>query len=136
MNAEIIYDSPFATMWYYPDSKIIHHQTHDSQRSWQPEEFRKMMLLGSQTLSGKGAQKWLSDDRNSLAVNKEEFQWGQEFWFPETIKAGWKHWAVIQPKNIIAQINLEKAVKDYKEKGINVQYFSDVEEGMKWLESQ
>lgn len=136
MSAEIIFDSPFATLWYHPESKIIHHQTHPHQGAWLPEEFRNMMLLGSKTLTEKGADKWLSDDRNTLAANKEEFQWGAEFWFPETVKAGWKHWAIVQPKHIIAQLNLEKVVKDYKSQGINAMFFSDVDEAMQWLENQ
>ncbi|EKD88681.1 MAG: hypothetical protein ACD_34C00399G0007 [uncultured bacterium] len=136
MSAEIIYDSPFATLWYHPESKTIHHQTHPQHGTWQTEEFRKMMLLGSQTLADKGAQKWLSDDRDSNGTNKDEYQWGVEFWFPRTVKAGWKHWAIVQPKHIIAQLNMEKVVKDYKAQGINTMFFSDAEEAMNWLESQ
>jgi len=136
MNAEIIYNSPFATLWYYPESKIIHHQTHPQKGSWQPDEFRQMMLLGSQTLEEKGAQKWLSDDRDTIGASKEEFQWGVEFWFPRTVKAGWKHWAIVQPKHVIAQLNMEKTVKGYKSQGINAMFFTEVDEAMNWLESQ
>lgn len=135
MSVEIVYDSPFATLWYHPESKIIHHQTHPVNGSWQPEEFRSMMLLGSQTLEEKGAQKWLSDDRYTIGASKDEFQWGVEFWFPRTVKAGWKHWAIVQPKHVISQLNLEKVVKDYKAQGINAMFFSDFDEAMQWLES-
>lgn len=136
MSAEIIYDSPFATLWYHPESKIIHHTTHKDYGAWESEEFRNMAMLGTRIMAERHAQKWLSDDRFSLSVNKEEFQWGVENWFPATVKAGWKHWAIVQPKHVIAQLNLEKVVKDYKNQGINVQYFSDVDEAMHWLEIQ
>jgi hypothetical protein len=136
MSPEIIFDSPFATMWYHPESKIIHHQTHPQQGSWQGDEFRKMMLLGSEFLAEKNSEKWLSDDRNTIGANKEEYQWGVDFWFPKTVKAGWKHWAIVQPKHVIAQLNMEKVVKDYKTQGINAMFFSDEDEAMKWLESQ
>jgi hypothetical protein len=136
MDAEIIYDSPFATLWYHPESKIIHHSTHKEYGSWKAEEFRKMMLLGTQIMAERGANKWLSDDRFSLSVNKEEFQWGTDFWFPETVKAGWKHWAIVQPKHVIAQLNMEKVVKDYKAQGINAMFFADLDEAMNWLEIQ
>ena len=136
MSAEVIYDSTFATMWYHPESKIIHHQTHPQKGSWHHEEFRSMMLLGTQTIKEKGAQKWLSDDRETIGARKEEYQWGVDFWFPETVKAGWKHWAIVQPKHIMAQLNMEKVVKDYKAQGINTMFFSDVDEAMQWLENQ
>ena len=28
MPTQTIIDSPFATLWYYPDKKIVHHQIH------------------------------------------------------------------------------------------------------------
>lgn len=135
MSAEILYDSPFATLFFHPEHKIIHHETHSTQGSWQPDEFRKMMILGSRIMAEKKAEKWLSDDRNTLGARKEEYQWGVEFWFPETVKAGWKHWAIVQPKHIIAQLNMEKVVKDYQKQGINAKFFTDVDEAMEWLES-
>jgi len=136
MNAEIIYESPFITLWYHPESKIIHHSTHENYKVWEGAEFRKIMSLGTQTMAEKGAEKWLSDDRYTLATSKEEYQWGVDFWFPATIKAGWKHWAIIQPKRVIAQINLEKVVKEYHEQGINARFFTDVDEGFDWLVNQ
>jgi hypothetical protein len=136
MDVEVIYDSPFATLWYHPESKIIHHQTHPQKGSWQGDEFRKMMMLGSEFLAEKNSKKWLSDDRDTIGASKEEYQWGVDFWFPKTVKAGWKHWAIVQPKHIIAQLNMEKVVKDYKAQGINAMFFSDFEEAMRWLEDQ
>ena len=59
MDTEIIYDSPLATMYYYPDTKIIHHEIHLSNERWKDNEFRELMMLGSRTLEEKGAQKWL-----------------------------------------------------------------------------
>jgi len=123
-------------LWYHPESKIIHHQTHPQQGSWQGDEFRKMMLLGSEFLAEKKSEKWLSDDRNTIGASKEEYQWGVDFWFPKTVKAGWKHWAIVQPKHVIAQLNMEKVVKDYKAQGINARFFADIDEAMNWLEIQ
>jgi len=37
---------------------------------------------------------------------------GMNVWFPTTIQAGWKHWAIVQPKYIISQFNLEKVAKN------------------------
>jgi len=136
MDAEIIYDSPLATMYYYPDTKIIHHEIHLSNEPWKDNEFRELMMLGSRTLAEKGAQKWLSDDRNTLAVNKMEYQWGHDYWFPETLKRGWKHWAIVQPKHLIAQLNLEIMVKEYAAQGINAMFFTEVDKAMDWLVKQ
>jgi hypothetical protein len=133
MNVEIIYESPFASLWFHPDYKIIHHSTHKDYGKWEATEFREMMMLGTRIMAERGATKWLSDDTYTLALSKEEYQWGVEYWFPETIKAGWKHWAIVQPNKIIAQLNMEKVVKEYKEQGINAKFFTEVDVAFNWL---
>ena len=63
-------------------------------------------------------------------------EWGMSNWFPQTIQAGWKYWAIVQPEKVIAQLNMKKLVEDYAKAGIVAKFFSNPEEAMKWLESQ
>ncbi len=132
MDAEVIYDSPYATLWYHPESKIIHHKIHKFSKD---EEFRTFINLASNTLAEKGATKWLSDDRSVLMVEKEGIGVKTELWTSRTINAGWKYWAIVKPKHIISQINMEKMVKYYNTLGITARFFTEVDEAMHWLES-
>jgi hypothetical protein len=78
----------------------------------------------------------LSDDRNNSALAQNDVAWSKTDWFPRVMKAGWKYWALVQPEKVIGQMNMDRIVKDYSEKGLTVKIFSDPDEAMKWLESQ
>lgn len=132
MSKELIYDSPSATLWFHPEKKILHHKIH---RYMPEEEEKEFLLLGTKTLQERDAQKWLSEDQTSSAMNKDFFEWGTTEWFPKTIAAGWKYWAIIQPNHIISQIEHEKMAKDYGAMGIEARFFDAVEEALEWLES-
>lgn len=110
MDTEVIYDSPYATLWYHPESKIIHHKIYKFSKA---EEFLTFINLASNTLAEKGAKKWLSDDQSVLLVEKEGDTLNTEKWSKKTIEAGWKYWAIVKPKHVISQINMEKMVKYY-----------------------
>ena len=132
MSIEIIYDSPFATLWYHPESKIVHHKFH---KNVYGQDYRDFFLLGTRTLKEHSAQKWLSDDQgNSLAV-KDDLLWGKEVWFPKTVEAGWKYWAIVQNNHVLGQVLTEKLVKEFGSQGIETRYFSDVDDALQWLEN-
>lgn len=132
MSAQIVFESPFATMWYHPESKIIHHKFH---RNIYGQDYRDFFLLGTQTLKDHSAQKWLSDDQGNALAGPEELRWGIEVWFPKTIEAGWKFWAIVQNKNILGQIITDKLVKEYGAQGVEVRFFTDIADAFQWLES-
>ncbi len=132
MDSEVIYDSPYATLWYHPESKIIHHKIYKFSKA---EEFLTFINLASNTLAEKGAKKWLSDDQSVLLVEKEGDTLNTEKWSKKTIEAGWKYWAIVKPKHVISQINMEKMVKYYNSLGITAKFFTDVDEALHWLEN-
>lgn len=132
MDPEVIYDSPYATLWYHPESKIIHHKIHKFSKN---EEFRFFINLASRTLAEKGATKWLSDDQTVVMVEQRSSESNLELWSKKTIESGWKYWAIVKPKHIISQINMEKMVKYYNSLGITAKFFTDMDEAMHWLEN-
>lgn len=133
MAKETLFDSPTATMWYHTDKKIVHHQIH---KFIFGEEFHKLLLTGTQAIQKNHATKWLSDDRSNSVLRKEDIEWGMANWIPQTVKAGWKYWAIVQPEKVIAQMNMKELAKIYAGMGITSNFFTDVESAMKWLESQ
>jgi len=133
MSQLVLYDSPNVTLWYHEDKKIVHHSI---KKFCFGEEFHKFLLAGTAAMKKYGAKKWLSDDRSNTVVRKEDMEWGQINWFPQTVQAGWKYWAIVQPKAVIAQSNMESLVEQYAKAGIVAKFFSDPDDAMRWLDSQ
>jgi len=75
----------------------------------------------------------LSDDwirRTNGAIVPEDIAWSVQTWFPRARAGGWKHWAMVQPRKIIGQLNIARGLKAYSEQGINARMFSDPDEAM------
>ena len=97
MQPLTIIDTPYATLWYHPGPGIVHHQIH---KFIHGQPFRDLLLAGLDTLQKNRAQKWLSDDRFNAVLRPEDVDWSHQFWFPQTVRAGWKYWAIVQPEKL------------------------------------
>ena len=73
MPTQTIIDSPFATLWYYPDRKIVHHRIH---KFIFGKDFRDLLMAGTEVLRKNQAAKWLSDDRSNSVLAKEDVEFG------------------------------------------------------------
>jgi hypothetical protein len=124
-------DGERASIWYYPEKKIIHHQIRAFVHG---EEFRGILKNGLEAFKKYGACKWLSDDRGNSAVTTEDTEWATAEWAPKVIAAGWKYWAVVMPENVIGQMNIRRWIKMYADKGVTVQVFTTPGEALAWLE--
>ena len=133
MSKIILEDTAFATLWYHPEKKIVHHQFH---KFFYGEGFHAFLLKGTETMKKNGAKKWLSDDRKYPVLRNEDMTWALANWFPQTVQAGWKYWGIVQPEAIIAKMNMEKVVETYAQAGIIANFFNAPDEAQKWLESQ
>ncbi len=133
MPSQTVFDTPFVTVWYHPDKHIVHHEIH---KFVYGKEFREFLLAGTAAMKKNHAHKWLSDDRNNTVLSQEDVEWGQTNWFPQTIQAGWKFWAIVQPEKVLAKMGMERLVKLYAEAGVTAKFFTDPAEAMKWLEAQ
>ena len=127
-----ISDTEYATLWYYPDPKIVHHRFHKPIKG---EEFRQVLLKGLDIFRQNGAQKWLSDDRLNASLPVEDSDWGQQQWFPQVFAAGWKFWAIVLPDKVFGRMNMQNFIKAYSEQGLTIEVFGDMDEAMKWLEA-
>lgn len=133
MASVVVLDNENATLWHHEESKIVHHHI----KKWvSGKELRAILDKGSEYVKNKGATKWLSDDRLNGALKADDEEWAKTDWFPRTLKAGWKDWAVVLPEKIVGQMNLKRFTEDYAKAGINAQIFSDPEVAKKWLESR
>ena len=131
MSVITIMDNENISMWYYPESKILHHQVH---QFFFGEAFREMMNKGVEVFQKYGAQKWLSDDREVSAWAKEDLEWGNEDWFPRVTQSGWKYWAIVLPEKIVGQMTVKKLADNYSARGVETRIFSSPDEARQWLE--
>jgi hypothetical protein len=127
-------ENEYACLWYYPTTHIIHH------KFLQPvsgEVFREVLMTGLALLQERGAQKWLSDDRNNSVLSAEDSAWSQEYWLPRALQAGWKYWAMLPPIRTRAHLNTTRLVEFVEEmSGVNVKIFTDPDTARQWLAQQ
>ncbi len=129
----VILDNDNATVWYHRDSKIVHHFF---KHYLHGPPFREVLETGAGVLEKEHAKKWLSDDRNGGPLSPSDEVWAKEIWFPRVKRAGWKHWAIVQPEKVVGQLNIKRFRATYAEQGINAQLFVSLEEAQKWLLGQ
>jgi hypothetical protein len=127
-------ESAYACLWFYPDTRIIHH------KFLQPisdNVFREVLTTGLGLLQTQGAQKWLSDDRNNSILSAEASTWSQEYWLPRALEAGWKYWAMLPPIRTRAKLNITRLVEFVRQsKGVTTGLFTDPNTARDWLAQQ
>jgi hypothetical protein len=133
MPAITIFATAQITIWYHPDTRIIHHQMHQYTHG---KDFRDALMVGLEAMKRYRAHKWLSDDRKMPVMTPEDQQWGTEVWQPLILKAGWKYWAVVRPKHTLAAMRMEKLAEKYTMLGVTVKLFDEPDEAMRWLVSK
>ena len=133
MATTTVLDNEFATVWFYEDTKIIHHVI----KKWvSGENLRNILNSGYEVIRDKKGTKWLSDDRLNNALRLDDAEWARTDWFPRMVTAGWKSWAVVLPEKIIGQMNMKAFAEEYKKGGVTANLFSDPAVALKWLEDQ
>ena len=129
----IIIDNEHATLQVYANKGIVHHKFN---KFIYGEPFKEVLNKGAEAFEQYKCFKWLSDDRENSALRPEDVEWAQTVWEPRILKAGWKHWALILPKKVVGQMNMNRIVDRYKTIGINVEIFTEFEKAIVWLEQQ
>lgn len=132
MSRETILETDYATLWYYPESKIVHHEFH---RFIYGDKFREVLNTGLEVLRERGGKKWLSDDRKNSALPKADSEWGLNDWNPRVFEAGWRYWAVVMPDKVVGQMNLDWLMRENISQGLTVKAFEDPDEALEWLET-
>lgn len=132
MTKTTITETEYATLWYHPDTKIVHHQFH---KFIHGEEFRQVLEKGLEIFKQHGATKWLSDDRLNSTTTAEDGAWAVTDWSPRVTQAGWKYWAIVMPDKIVGKLNMQRFIEENGKKGVTIDIFGDPEEALKWLES-
>lgn len=127
-----IVDTEYATLWFYPESGIVHHKIHKFMRKGL---YRELVTAGVDCLEKHNATKWLSDNRGNTVVRQEDIAWLNTVSVPRAIRAGFKYWAIVMPAMEIGKMQMRQLVEELGGRGITAKAFSDPDDAMAWLES-
>ena len=130
MRGQALIETPFATLWYYPAERIVHHQIH---KFIFGAAFRDLLMKGAELLKANGATKWVSDDRNNSALSAEDKAWADTCWRPLALSSGWKTWAIVQPESIVGQMNIRRIVQAEEVRSLEIQVFTSPEDALAWI---
>lgn len=115
-------------------SGIVHHEVRGAVSG---EPFRQLLLEGLNTLKTKRATKWLSDDRLVTFFDPALAPWSDTVWWPRTLEAGWKFWAILGPEPTdggrAAFQSSSFAMRGALESGLTVRFFTEPEAALAWL---
>ena len=128
-----VLQTPNVSLYYHQSSRIVHHEI---RRFITGQDFRDLLTAGSDLLRKNAARKWLSDDRGQWVLAKEDLDWSEAHWAPQTAKAGWKYWAIVRAEKVLAKVAMETLVAKYAKLGVKAQFFTNPNDALAWLEKQ
>jgi hypothetical protein len=128
-----VLDDAYVSLWYHPDTKIIHHRM---KQFLAPGVFQKLLTAGAELMEEHKATKWLSDDRDNAVAVPEDLVWAEQVWHPRAARAGFKYWAIVVPAAMVAALQMRTLQARRRKEGIEVETFETVEKAMAWLESR
>jgi hypothetical protein len=132
MSKVVILDNSSVTIWYHPETKIVHHEMHKFTFG---DTFKTVLAVGLEELKKNHAAKWLSDDRKNPVTTQENQDWVRTQWLPGVKESDWKYWAIVQPEKDLAKAGMEKFAQKCDNLGITVRLFNNPEDALAWLES-
>ena len=134
----IIEDNDFVTLWFHTDGGIVHHKVKPVNPPYSQHYrtlFRSTLMKGVALLRERGAIKWLSEDTDSIEIPPKDVAWGQEEWAPKAIISGWRYWAMVIPKDMMAKMNSGNIGRRLSSRGVTLNVYSSVVEAFDWLRS-
>jgi hypothetical protein len=81
----------------------------------------------------KRTHRWLGDMRKLKVWGEEEMQWINNDWFPRAFDGGLRRLAYVIPESALAQMALQRMMKQVKNEVCDIAYFSDPDEAKRWL---
>lgn len=131
MEIELLLSNEFASLWFYPETGIVHHQFH---KVVSGQAFREVLNLGLKLFKEGRANKWLSDDRVNTILPPDDSAWSNDLWLPQMLEAGWTHWAIVLPERQLGQINMRRLIGEVAARRVATEIFANPLDALAWLE--
>jgi hypothetical protein len=133
MSTVIVFDDEYMSLWYYPETGIVHHRI----KGYLPQGgFRKLLSASAELLETRRATKYVSDDRDNVVVDPEDIKWADDNWYPRVAKAGLRHWALVLPSTMVGTVQAKSILETRRRQGLDVEGFGRIEDALAWLRSK
>lgn len=132
MEIELLLCNELASLWFYPETGIVHHQFH---KAISGQAFYEVLNTGLKLFKEGRASKWLSDDRANTMLPPDDSAWSSDIWLPQMVKAGWTHWAIVLPQSQLGQVNMRRLMGEVAARKVAAKAFADPLKALAWLES-
>jgi hypothetical protein len=133
MSPITLLDNRYVTLWFHPESRIVHHVMH---RFVPIAAMRQLLQTGAEAMAAHRGCKWLSDDRKGPVVDAPRIAWARENWMPRLIETGFRYWAVVPSEAALGRWGMERAIEEYRAVGVEVCSFTTPEAAIQWLQAQ
>ena len=126
----VIRQDEYATLWYHPAAKVVHHKIHKFVPAGILQE---ILTAGAVIVEQDRATKWLSDDSENTVVRIGDLEWGRRTWRPRVIAAGLKYWGIVPPRQTIGRMQMNQIVEEWSALGLTIRTFGDAPAAHSWL---
>ncbi len=131
MATVTILDDEYMSLWYHPETGIVHHQIKGYLLQG---GFRKLLNASAGLLEAHRASRYLSDDRQNVVVDPEDIKWADDNWYPRVLKAGLKRWALVLPATMVGTLQAKSILDTRRKQGLEAEGFDRVEAALAWLQ--
>ena len=126
----VIRQDEFASLWYHPGPKVVHHRIH---RFVPAGIFQEILTAGAVILEQDRASKWLSDHGDGTVVRNDDLEWARTTWAPRVVGAGLKYWAIVPPRQVIGQMQMDQIISEAQLFGLAIRTFTNDAAARAWL---
>lgn len=130
----VIFDSKFLKITYNEKANAI---LEEWKMYYGPkvemDAFRQPMLELIKTFKDKKLVKWLSDNTEQKRLNEKDQWWVEENFYPEIVKAGLTHVALVNAKSILGTGVAKNCLRNLSQE-VEIEIFNNSEDGIDWLQ--
>lgn len=96
-------------------------------------QYRQVIQVASDTIISQGVHKWLSDMSQAGVVSRDNQKWLKEDIIPNIIDHGLEQVAIVVSVNIFNKLYINNIKEELAL--FSTQYFDNIEDARKWLQS-
>lgn len=128
----------FFTIEFDPEMRCMYHTASPHTIDMGKDEFKKGFTISIEAVEKYRPVSYISDVRQQLMPIGPDLQiWIAENVYPRWAAAGLQKLAVVVPEDLISTLSIEQTVEEIEERtsfqmAYAVQYFTSLEEAMKW----